>query len=85
MTQEKQKRLVVAITVNLVLVIVFLFAVLAYQVGVIIYKDIEDKKINEQIALYQKLKEENEKALEYFKSEEGLMDLAYKFGFVFGK
>lgn len=85
MTQEKQKRIVVAITVNLVILIAFLFATLCYQIGMIIYKDNECKRIEEQINKYLKLKEDNEKALEYYKSEEGLLDLAYRYGFTFGK
>lgn len=85
MTEEKRNRLIAAVTVNVILLIAVLAAVCIYQLVEIVTLNNMKKAINEQIETYITETEKNEKTLDYYKSEEGLLDKAYEYGFVFGK
>ncbi|MDE7440455.1 MAG: hypothetical protein K2N23_08115 [Clostridia bacterium] len=85
MTEEKRNRIIAAVTVNVILLIAILAAVVIYQIIKIqIVKRNRDDIVN-QIKYYQTETDKNEKTLEYYKSYEGLIDKAYEFGYVFGK
>lgn len=83
MTGEKRNRLVAALTVNAIILIVILAAVVIYQLVEIGYLSRRSKEIKNQIEVYQTLTEREQNTLDYYKSEEGLLDLAYQYGFVF--
>lgn len=85
MTEEKRNRLIAAVTVNVILLIVILAAVCIYQLVEIVSLKNMKEDINERINNYQTETEKNEKTLEYYQSEEGLLDKAYEYGLVFGK
>lgn len=85
MTEEKRNRLIAAVTVNVILLIVILAAVCIYQLVEIVSLKNMKEDINERINNYQTETEKNEKTLEYYQSEEGLLDKAYEYGFVFGR
>lgn len=85
MTDEKRNRLIVAVTVNVILLIAILVAVCIYQlVNIVALKNVT-KDLKEQIEYYETQTENADRTLEYYQSEDGLRDLAYKYGFVFGK
>lgn len=85
MTEEKRNRLIAAITVNVILLIVVLAAVCIYQLVTIVTLKSFAKDLQQQIQYYDTENEKLDHTLDYYKSEEGLFDLAYKYGFVFGK
>lgn len=85
MTEEKRNRLVAAVTVNVILLIVILAAVCIYQLVEIVTLNNLKKDINAKIDTYQTETNKNSQTLDYYKSEEGLLDKAYEYGFVFGK
>ncbi len=85
MTEEKRNRIIAAATVNVILLIVILAAVCIYQLVELSVLKKNKQVIEERINFYQHETEKNEKTLDYYKSEEGLLDKAYEFGFVFGK
>lgn len=85
MTEEKRNRLIAAVTVNVILLIVILAAVCIYQLVEIVTLNNMKKDINAKIDTYQTETNKNSQTLDYYKSEEGLLDKAYEYGFVFGK
>ena len=85
MTEEKRNRLIAAVTVNVILLIAILAAVCVYQLVEMVVLRNNKKSMQSKIGYYQTETEKNEKTLNYYKSEEGLVDLAYEYGFVFGK
>lgn len=85
MTDEKRNRLIVAVTINVILLIVILAVVCIYQLVNIVSLNKITKDLKGQIEYYEQQTEDAERTLEYYQSEEGLRDLAYKYGFVFGK
>lgn len=85
MTDEKRNRIIAAVTVNVILLIAILVAVVIYQIVQIKIVDRNRKDIIKQIEYLREQTNMNEETLDYYKSEEGLVDLAYKYGWVFGK
>lgn len=85
MTEERRNRIVGAITVNVILLITILIAVIVYQLVRISIDKRTKNDIIEQIEYYEQETEKKEDTLEYYKSQQGLVDLAYKYGFMFGK
>ena len=85
MTEEKRNRLIAAVTVNVILLIVILAAVCIYQLVEMVALKNNKKEIQDKINYYQTETDKNEKTLDYYKSQEGLLDKAYEYGFVFGK
>lgn len=85
MTDEKRNRIIAAVTVNVILLIAILAAVVIYQIIEIKIVSRNKQDILNQIKYFQEKTEITENTLDYLKSEEGLLDKAYEFGFVFGK
>ena len=85
MTDEKRNRMIVAVTINVILLIAILVAVCIYQLVNIVSLKKVTRELREQIDYYTEQTENAERTLEYWQSEDGLRDLAYKFGFVYGK
>ena len=81
MTDEKRNRIIAAVTVNGILLIAILAAVIIYQV---IQITIVKRNKNDILNRIEKLEEETkkeEKSLNYWKSQEGLEDLYYEYYF----
>lgn len=85
MTDEKRNRIIAAVTVNVILLIAILAAVIIYQIIEIKIVARKKQDIINQIERCQEETKKDEKTLEYYQSFEGLMDLAYEYGFSFGK
>lgn len=85
MTDEKRNRIIAAVTVNVILLIVILASVLIYQlVQIKIVSRRRDDIINRIEQIERETDRENN-SLEYWQSHEGLEDLAYEFGFAYGR
>ena len=85
MTEEKRNRLIAAVTVNVILLIAILAVVCIFQILEMVKYNNLKLDIQERASyLYDETNKLND-ALEYYKSDEGLLDKAYEFGFVFGK
>ena len=85
MTEEKRNRIVVAVTVNIIILIAILAAVAVYQIVQITRVTHQKEVMEAQIKDYIERKDKIEDNLEYSQSHEGLEDLAYQYGFVYGK
>ncbi|HBN12741.1 MAG TPA: hypothetical protein DD415_03905 [Clostridiales bacterium] len=85
MNEEKRNRILAAVTVNVILLIVILAAVVIYQLVEITSISRRRAQIEDKIAVYRTQTENAQNTLDYYKSYEGLLDKAYEFGFVFGK
>ena len=85
MTDEKRNRIIAAVTVNVILLIVILTAVVIYQLVTIVTVKSQCEDIKQQIEENEKKTSEDRQTLEYWQSQKGLEDLAYKYGFVSGK
>lgn len=85
MTDEKRNRIIAAVTVNVIILIAVLAAVIIYQIVQIKIVSRNRQDIINQIEYLQEQTKINQDTLEYYKSVEGLYDLAYNFGWVFGK
>lgn len=85
MTEEKRNRLIAAVTVNVILLIAILAVVCIYQIVEMVTLSNLKKEIQKQIDHYQTETDKTERTLDYYKSEEGLLDKAYEFGWVSGK
>ena len=85
MTDEKRNRIIVAVTVNLILLLAILAAVAIYQIVQITIISRNKKDIINEIAQLQQLTEKEQNSLDYWQSNAGLEDLAYKFGFAYGR
>lgn len=85
MNEEKRNRILAAVTVNVILLIVILAAVVIYQLVEITSISRRRAQIEDKIAVYRTQTENAQNTLDYYKSYEGLLDKAYEYGFVFGK
>lgn len=85
MSDEKRNRIIAAVTVNVIILIAVLAAVIIYQIVQIKIVSRNRQDIINQIEYYQEQTEINNDTLEFYKSKEGLIELAYKYGFAFGK
>ena len=85
MTEEKRNRMIAAITVNVILLIAILAAVVIYQIISIVILDRKKTGMQTEYDRLIKETEKTEKDLNYYKSDAYLMDLAYEYGFIFGK
>lgn len=72
----KAKRIAISATVAGVLLIVFLVVILIIQFAKIGVKNAEKGKLQDQIDQYERLSEETEKELDFYKTQEGLRRLA---------
>ncbi len=82
MSEEKQKRIVVAMTVAGVLLSVFLLVILIVQFVQIGVLNAQARKYEQQKAAYQKACQQYEKDLNYYQSQDGLYILALKNGWI---
>lgn len=83
MTEEKRNRVFAALTVNAVILLAVLVAVVIYQLVQIVVLSNRKQAVRQQIIQYeQQIEEENDK-LEKYKTEEWLMNKAYEYGFIF--
>ena len=85
MTDEKRNRIVAAVTVNVIILIFVLAAVLVYQLVQISRVSHNKKDIINQIEQLEQATDNMETNLGYWQSRAGLEDLAYQYGFVYGK
>ncbi len=85
MTEERRNRIIAAVTVNVILLIAILAAVIIYQIIEIKIVSRNREEIIDKIKDYQQAIESIENSLDYWQSYEGLLDKAYELGFVFGK
>lgn len=83
MEEQKRLRLAAAITVNVILLVAILTAVIIYQLASIAVANRQKNEIENEIRQYEKLLEEGEKNLEYLKSEQFLLDKAFEQGYYF--
>lgn len=85
MDEQKKNRLAAAITVNVILLIVILAAVLVYQIVAIAMVNAKHAQLVSEIEEYNQKIEQSEDALDYLKSEQYLLDLAFQLGYRFPK
>lgn len=81
MTQQKANRIAAAVTVNVILLIVVLVVVVICQIVQISVISKRRAEMAEQINRYTEQMKEAEDDLEYLKSEQGLRDLAFDYGY----
>lgn len=77
----KAKRIAISATAAGVLLIVFLVVLLIVQFAQIGVRNAEKSKLQEQIKQYEKLNDETEKDLDFYKTEKGLRMLAVMNGY----
>ena len=87
LTEQKKNRIAAAITVNAVILIVILVAVVIYQLAVIVRTANQVKQLEEEYERYEKLLKEGEIELdeleEMLGSDQQLLYLALKNGYEF--
>ena len=83
MDGQKKNRIVAALTVNAVILLVILVAALIYTMSAIVIKAKYVKELQAEIARYKQLIDEGEKTLEDMQSDQHLLYLALKAGYVF--
>ena len=80
MTSQKRNRLAAAVTVNVVILLVVLVAVMVYQlVTIFILKD-RKNEIEEQITDYYREIESMSEDINYYQTIDGLNDLIIEYG-----
>lgn len=84
MNESKRNKMVAAITVNVVILIAVLVAVVIYQLVDICVLTSRRDKLKAEITDIQQKIENTENTLEYYKSESYLLDKAFELGYVFG-
>ena len=85
MTDERRNRIVAAVTVNVILLIAILAAVVVYQIIQITVVKRNRDSIITRIEQLEKATQGERDSLDYWQSDAGLEDLAYEFGFVYGR
>ncbi len=83
MTQEKLRRIVTAAAVAGTILIVCLLAVIGYQIVKIIVLNNRIDKVEEDIASYEEMNQQNQNNLEYYLSDLYLEGEAYKYHFIY--
>lgn len=83
MEREKKYRLAAALTVNAILLIAILAAVIIYQLVTIVSAKKQMDGIQSEIERLEKATEDGERDLEYLKSEQFLLDKAFQLGYYF--
>lgn len=83
MTQQKANRIVAAVTVNAILLIAILVAIVIYQMVQITVIAKTRSDLIDQINYYKQGIEEKNDDLEYLKSDQYLRDLAFEYGYRF--
>lgn len=85
MNEEKRNRFVAAVTVNAIILIVILAAVIIYQLVDISVLKSRRSRLEKDITYYAQETQKAENSLDYYKSYDYLLDKAFEKGFVFGK
>lgn len=85
MDEQKRNRIAAALTVNVILLIVILAAVLIYQLSAIVSANARRAEIESEIKRYEQLIEEGKNDLEVLRSEQFLLDYAIYLGYYFPK
>ena len=85
MNDEKRNRIIAAVTVNGILFIAILVAVIIYQIVQITIVRRNKEDIISRIEQLQEKTEKEQNSLDYWQSREGLEDLAYQYQFTYGK
>ena len=83
MEEQRRIRMAAAITVNVILLIAILTAVLIYQLIIIGIGSVQKKALEKEIDEYTQKVEQEEKNLEYLKSEQFLLDYLFQHGYHF--
>ncbi len=83
MTQQKANRIVAALTVNAILLIAILVAIVIYQMVQITVIAKTRSDLLDEIEYYEQAIKDTNIDLEYLKSEQGLLDLAFEYGYRF--
>ena len=81
MAEEKRNRIIAAITVNIILLIAVFAIICIYQMVEIATINKLKKDMQNQIDYYNAQIKIDEDTLNYYKSEDGLLDKAYEWGF----
>ena len=85
MTDEKRKRIIAAATVATILLIAILAFTVIYQLVFINAQKRKKIELKNKIEQLEQLTGDKRDTLDYFESDAGLEDLAYEFGFVYGR
>ena len=85
MTDERRNRIVAAVTVNVIILIAILVAVVVYQLAFINVQKNKKIDLRNRIEQLEDATQDKVDTLEHWQSEAGLEDLAYRFGFSYGK
>lgn len=85
MDEQKKNRVAAAVTVNVIVLVAILVAVIIYQLAEIVIFNALKNELLSEIAKYEQLIEQGETDLEYLQSEQYLLDLALKLGYTFPK
>ncbi len=83
MDEQKKNRIAAAVTVNVILLIFFLAVAAVYTLAEAVTKMKYAKELKEEIKRYEQLTENEEDYLEKLQSEEHLLYLALKNGYVY--
>lgn len=82
MNEEKRNKIIAAVTVNAILLVIILFAVMIYQFVVIGTLQAKREKIQTEITQYQNKIDKAEQDLEYYRSQEGVLYWLYYNGYL---
>ena len=80
MTSQKRDRLVAAVTVNIVLLLVILVAVMVYQLVTIFVLNKNKTDLEEEVSQIVENTENMEQDIEYYQTLDGLNDLIIEYG-----
>ena len=83
MNESKRNKLIAAVTVNVVILIAVLVAVVIYQLVNICVLTKRRDRLQAEVTTINKEIENMEVSLEYYKSKDYLMDKALELGYVF--
>jgi cell division protein FtsL len=77
-SEEKRNKIIAACTVNAILLVIILFAVMIYQFVVMANLGAKKKQIEQDIATYQEKIDNAQKDIDYYNSEQGIITLLVK-------
>lgn len=83
MDEQKRNRLMAALTVNVILLIVILAAVVIYQIVGIALASARERQLRAELEQYKQLVEQRKDDLQYLESEQYLLELALKQGWTY--
>jgi len=83
MNEQKRVKMAAAVTVNIILLILILVAVVIYQLAEISVISARRTQMQKEYQEYVQMEQEKKSELEYLKSEQGMMDLAFQYGYHF--